>query len=65
MEATGKDVIERICSRLTYKDIRCYDSSIVQELRELNSDQLLQLVTLGNAVGWDNDCQDHIKGKEA
>ena len=52
MKTTGKAVINAIVRRLNDKDIRCDDTAIVTELRELNRHELNQLITFGDVAKW-------------
>ncbi len=51
----GKDFIEVIAKRLDRENVRCYDSAIVNKIRELTAAQLLEIVTFGNVVKWHNE----------
>ena len=55
MEINGKEIIKAIVQRLDDKDIRCYDSAIVTELRKLNRHELNQLITFGDVAKWVNE----------
>ncbi len=55
MKITGKDIIDAITKRLEEDDILCYDSAIVNELRELNWGETLELFTLGDVASWHNE----------
>ena len=52
---TGMEIIEAIVNRLDDKDIRCYDSAIVSQLRQLTKYELNQLVTFGDIDEWVKD----------
>lgn len=52
MNYSGKQIIEAIVRRLNDKDIRCYDSAIVAELRNLTHYELNQLITFGDVDKW-------------
>lgn len=51
----GEQLIDKICQKLREKDIRTYDSNIVNELRNLTQNQLSQLVNLGDIDTWRNE----------
>ena len=55
MSNSGKDLIEVIVKRLNDKDIRCYDAAIVNEIRELSSGELNQIVSFGDVAQWHNE----------
>lgn len=55
MEVTGKMFIDAIVKRLADKNVRCYDSAIVQRLSSLSAPQLMQLVSVGDIQQWHND----------
>ena len=55
MNKNGKEIIKAIVQRLNDKDIRCYDSTIVTELRELNRYEWNQLITFGDVAKWVNE----------
>ena len=55
MNIDGKKLIKIVVERLAENDIRCYDSAIVGELRELNTYELSQLILFGTTEKWEKD----------
>ena len=55
MKITGKDIIDAITKRLEEYGVLCYDSAIVNQLRELNYKETLELFVFGDVVRWHNE----------
>jgi hypothetical protein len=54
-KVTGQDFIDAITARLTDKNIRCYDTAIVQQLRELTGGEVMQIASFGDVTKWHNE----------
>ena len=54
-KVTGQDIIDAIVARLTDKDVRCYDTTIVQQLRELTGGEVMQIFHFGDVTEWHNE----------
>jgi len=61
MNHNGEDIIKAIVHRLNDKNIRCHDSAILSELRQLNRHELNQLITFGDVTTWYNERKNYTK----
>ena len=52
MKTNAEKMIEAIVQRLNDKNIRCYDTNIVAEIRNLTNGELNQLVSFGDVDKW-------------
>ena len=55
MNYNGEQIKDAIVRRLNDENIRCYDSSIIAKLVELNRYELSQLVEFGEIDKWLTD----------
>ncbi len=55
MKITGQDLIVIVSERLVEEGILCYDSNILKRIRELSSEELMQILSFGNAIIWHNE----------
>ena len=55
MKIRGEILINAIVNRLNDLDIRCYDSAIVRQIRELSHYELNQILYSGEVSSWRNE----------
>ena len=55
MKITGEQFINAICNRLSFEKELCYDGHIITRIMKLTSQDLHQLVDLGNVQAWHNE----------
>jgi hypothetical protein len=59
----GLDLIEIICKRLTDKNKTLHDSHIVNQLRNMDSQELAQAVNFGDVEKWHNERVEKLTAK--
>jgi hypothetical protein len=52
---TGQELVDRLARESTKRGELCHDGNIIRLLTSLTRQELSQLVTFGNVVGWHNE----------